>query len=161
MVNIRHILIEIETLDKNATDKEKEDADTKAKLEAEKLLNQFLEGEKTPEKFGELATANTKDPGSVTTGGLYEDVYPGWAVKEFDEWCFDPERKVGDTGIVKTENGYHVMYLEGFTERTFREYMIANQILTEDLEKWLDELKAATAYVEVDLSRMNWDITFG
>ena len=161
MVNVRHILIEIEDLATDASEEDKALADTVAKTEAEKLLNQFLEGEKTPEKFGELATANTKDPGSVTTGGLYEDVYPGWAVKEFDDWCFDPERKVGDTGIVKTENGYHVMYLESFTERTFREYMIANQILTEDLEKWLEDLKAATPYVEIDLSRMNWDITFG
>ena len=158
MVNVRHILIEVEKLADSASDKEKEAADLAAKTKAEKLLKEFLDGDKTPESFGKLATANTKDPGSVATGGLYEDVYPTWAVKEFDEWCFAEGRKVGDTGVVKTDNGYHVMYLESFTERTFRDYMIANRILSEDLEAWLKEIKEATPYVEVDLSRMNWDM---
>jgi parvulin-like peptidyl-prolyl isomerase len=158
MVNVRHILIEVEKLADSASDKEKEAADLAAKTKAEKLLKEFLDGDKTPESFGKLATANSKDPGSVTTGGLYEDVYPTWAVKEFDEWCFAEGRKVGDTGVVKTDNGYHVMYLESFTERTFRDYMIANRILSEDLEAWLKEIKEATPYVEVDLSRMNWDM---
>lgn len=161
MVNVRHILIELEKLAENASDKEKEAADLAAKEKAEKLLKEFLDGEKTPEKFGELATANTTDTGSVTTGGLYEDVYPGWAVKEFDEWCFAEDRKAGDTGIVKTEHGYHVMYLESFSELSFRDYMIANQILSEDLEEWLSEIKEATPYTEVNLSRMDWDIALG
>ena len=161
MVNVRHILIELEKLADTASDKEKEAADLAAREKAEKLLNEFLAGDKTPESFGVLAEANTKDTGSVTTGGLYEDVYPGWAVKEFDEWCFAEDRKVGDTGIVKTEHGYHVMYLESFTDLSFRDYMIANSILSEDLEAWLKDIKTATPYVEVDLSRMFWDITLG
>ena len=161
MVNVRHILIELEKLAENASDKEKEAADIAAKAAAQKLLDEFLAGDKTPESFGKLAEANTKDPGSVTTGGLYEDIYPGWAVKEFDEWCFAEGRQVGDTGIVKTDNGYHVMYFESFGKLSFRDYMIANSILSEDLEEWLKQIKADTAYVEVDLSRMNWDITVG
>ena len=31
-------------------------------------------------------------------------------VQEFNDWVFDPERKTGDTGIVKTTYGYHIMY---------------------------------------------------
>ncbi|MBE6959306.1 MAG: hypothetical protein E7448_01090 [Ruminococcaceae bacterium] len=161
MVNIRHILIEVEELGKGATDADKAAADKKAKDQAQKLLDEFLSGEKTPEKFGELATANTKDPGSVTTGGLYEDVYPGWAVKEFDAWCFEEGRKEGDTGIVKSDNGYHVMYLDSFGELSFRDFMIANKILSEDLEEWLEEIQTATPYTEVNLSRMDWDISLG
>ena len=161
MVNVRHILIELDELGENATVKDEEAADLKAKTEAEELLEEFLNGEQTPERFGELATANTKDTGSVTTGGLYEDVYPGWAVEEFDAWCFEEGRQVGDTGIVKTENGYHVMYLDSFGELSFRDYMIANSILSEDLEVWLQEIKDATPYTEVNLSRMDWDIALG
>ena len=161
MVNVRHILIEIEELDKDASDKEKEAADLAAKQKAEELLNQWKLGAKTPESFGELATKHTKDPGSVTTGGLYEDVYPGWAVKEFDAWCFEEGRQAGDTGIVKTDNGYHVMYMDSFGKLSFRDYMIANKILAEDLEEWLKEIKDATPYTEVNLSRMDWDITVG
>ncbi len=34
-------------------------------------------------------------------------------VEEFDAWCFDESRQVGDVGIVKTDLGYHVMYFSG------------------------------------------------
>ena len=48
--------------------------------------------------------------GSASTGGLYADVAPGDMVDEFNDWCFDASRKPGDTGIVQTEFGFHVMY---------------------------------------------------
>ena len=161
MVNVRHILIELEELAKDATEDQKKEADAAAKANAEDILNQWKMGDKTPESFGELANKNSKDPGSNTNGGLYEDIYPGWAVEEFDAWCFDAERKVGDTGIVKSDNGYHVMYLDGFTDYSFRDYMITNDLLSEDITEWVDSVVAATPYTEVDLSRMNWDITYG
>ena len=132
-----------------------------AKATAEDLLKEWKSGKATAESFGELANKHSKDGGSNTNGGLYEDVYPGWAVKEFNEWCFDAERKAGDSGVVKTDNGYHVMYLESYGEYTYRNYMIMNDKLTEDLEAYVDEIVKATPYTEVDLSRMNWDITFG
>ena len=31
-------------------------------------------------------------------------------VKNFEDWCFDSSRSVGDTGIIETEYGYYVMY---------------------------------------------------
>ena len=34
-------------------------------------------------------------------------------VTEFNDWVFDTERKEGDTGIVKTTYGYHIMYYVG------------------------------------------------
>ena len=34
-------------------------------------------------------------------------------VAAFEDWCFDTARKAGDTGIVQTEYGYHVMYYVG------------------------------------------------
>jgi len=161
LVNVRHILINIEELGTDATDEAKKAADAAAKAEAEKLLKEWKDGEATAESFGELANKHSKDPGSNTNGGLYEDIYPGWAVEEFNDWCFDAERKAGDSGVVKTENGYHVMYLEGYGEYTYRNYMIMNDKLAEDLEAYLEDIIEATPYTEVDLSRMNWDITFG
>lgn len=55
----------------------------------------------------------TEDTGSRTTGGLYENVSQGDMVTEFDEWLFDPSRKEGDTDIVKSDYGYHIMYYAG------------------------------------------------
>lgn len=40
-------------------------------------------------------------------------------VDPFDEWCFDDARKAGDTGIVKTDYGYHVMYYVSKGEAVF------------------------------------------
>ena len=37
-------------------------------------------------------------------------------VKEFNDWCFDAAREPGDTGLVKTQYGYHVMYFVGKQE---------------------------------------------
>ena len=57
--------------------------------------------------------------GSVENGGLYEDIYPGKMVDEFDAWCFDPARQPGDTGIVKTSYGYHIMYFSSTGEHAY------------------------------------------
>lgn len=35
-------------------------------------------------------------------------------VEDFENWCFDASRQVGDTGIVESTYGYHVMYFSGF-----------------------------------------------
>jgi parvulin-like peptidyl-prolyl isomerase len=81
-----------------------------AKTKAESLLAGFLAGDKTEASFATLASANSEDTGSVGTGGLYADVAPGVMVDEFNDWCFDATRKPGDTAIVQTDFGFHVMY---------------------------------------------------
>ena len=101
--NVRHILITV-------SDMENEEAKAAAKAEAEQLLNQWKENGGTEEAFAELANANSNDTGSNTTGGLYENVLPGQMVAGFNDWCFDPSRQPGDSGIVETNFGYHVMY---------------------------------------------------
>ena len=37
----------------------------------------------------------------------------GDMVTEFENWCYDAARKSGDTGIIQTEYGFHVMYFVG------------------------------------------------
>lgn len=111
-VSVRHILVKPEGLDSSAaTDETWADAKKKAK----ELLAQWKKGDATEDSFGELATANTEDTGSVSTGGLYENVAPGEMVTEFNDWIFDSSRKKGDTDIVKTDYGYHIMYFVGST----------------------------------------------
>ena len=161
LVNVRHILITIDGITDSSTEDEKKAADESAKTTAENLLKEWKSGKADAESFGELANKHSKDGGSNSNGGLYEDVYPGWAVKEFNAWCFDAERKAGDADVVKTDNGYHVIYLESFDEYSYRDYMIMNDKLADDLEAYLEGIVEATPYTEVDLSRMNWDITFG
>ncbi len=103
--NIRHILIQAEE-GKDASDEE-------LKKKAEEIYQEWKDGDKTEQTFGELANKYSSDPGSNTNGGLYENVEEGYMVEEFNDWMFDPSRKVGDNGIVKTDIGYHIMYYPG------------------------------------------------
>jgi len=102
-INIRHILFTTGT-----------DDDVAVKAEADRVYALFLENP-TEEQFADLAMEHTAD-GNGAQGGLYEGVYPGQMVAEFNDWCFDPSRVVGDNGIVQTSYGYHLMYFSGVGE---------------------------------------------
>ena len=161
LVNVRHILVSYEggTIDETTgttvyTDEEK----AKAKSAAEEILASFEAGEKTEEAFAALATEKTTDTGSKENGGLYENVYPGQMVSNFDAWCFDAARKTGDTAIVDTEYGCHVMYFVGTSETTYRDLMIESTLRNADLSAWETGLIEAaelevlnTKYVKTDL----------
>ena len=97
-VDVRHVLI-----------MPQDDNWDAALAQAEALLAQWDE-DPTEENFAELAAQYSQDPGSQNNGGLYSGVQPGQMVTEFNDWCFDSQRQPGDTGIVKTSYGYHIMY---------------------------------------------------
>ena len=109
-VDVRHILISYDRdEDGTATDEEK----AAAKAKAEELLAEYLT-DPTEEHFGDLANLNSEDPGSNTQGGLYEGISQETNfVEPFKNWCLDSARQVGDTGIVETDYGFHVMYFAG------------------------------------------------
>lgn len=123
LVNVRHILVYPEGADGTnlATQEFSEEAWAASEKKAQEILDQFLAGDKTEESFAALANEYSEDPGSNTNGGLYEDVSEGEMVAAFNDWCFDAARQVGDTGIVKTNYGYHVMYFSG-SQTTWQRY---------------------------------------
>ncbi len=108
-INVRHILIMPGT-NTNATYTEAEWAEAKKK--AQDIYDAYLAGEQTEEAFAELAKNNSMD-GNASKGGLYENVTKDQMVATFDAWCFDLSRQPGDTGIVETQFGYHIMYYVG------------------------------------------------
>lgn len=109
-VSVRHILFL--TMDMNTGIEFSEAEVAEKKKEAEDALKRWQEGDKTSESFATLATELTEDTGSKFTGGLYENIRPGQMIKEFDAWIFAKNRKPGDTAIVETDYGYHVIYFE-------------------------------------------------
>ena len=113
-MDVRHILIKPEagqlTSEDEGYEEEAAQLQAAAKAKADALLEEWKAGEATEESFAALAEANTEDTGSMYTGGLYENVYRGQMVQEFEDWCFDASRKTGDTGVVETPYGAHVMY---------------------------------------------------
>ncbi|MBQ7345987.1 MAG: peptidylprolyl isomerase [Oscillospiraceae bacterium] len=160
LANVRHILVAFEGGTTNSTtgtttySQAEKDA---AKKTAEALLEQWKKGDATEESFGELANKESDD-GDGTTGGLYEDVYPGQMVTNFNDWCFDEARKPGDTGIVESTYGYHVMYYVGDSEQNYRDHMITEDKLTEDMEAWQTALNEAMSLEEKDTSHVKKDL---
>lgn len=143
-VDVRHILIMPQggTLSEDGKTTTYSDAEWEAaRAEAQDILDQWLSGDATEEEFGDLANSHSHDSDG-TDGGLYTDVYQGQMVPEFDAWCFDEARVVGDYGLVKTQYGYHVMYFSGrtpiwyATAKSDLETEIANTIVPEILEKY-------------------------
>ena len=116
-------------------------------MKAQDLLDQWKAGEATEESFAQLAMEYTEDPGSMSTGGLYTDVVVGQMVEPFENWCFDESRKTGDTGLVQTSYGYHIMYFVDSEEiwiANVRDNIIYERslaIVDEAAEKWTPNVK--------------------
>lgn len=126
-VNVRHILVGVE---------EGADEETKktALETAQSYLDEFQNGDKTEDSFAALAEEYSED--NAENGGLYENVYKGQMVASFENWCFDASRKPGDSGIVETEYGYHVMYFVGEGEY-YRSHLAETDLLNSFYEEWI------------------------
>lgn len=148
-VDVRHILIEFEgEANEDGTPTDEQIATAMEK--AQSILDGWKEGEATEEAFGVLANEHSTDTGSNTNGGLYETVYPGMMVEAFNDWCFDETRKAGDTDLVQTEYGVHIMYFVGVAEDelNFRDYQAEVTILNKKFEEWRTEVTGAVTSEE-------------
>lgn len=157
LVNVRHILVSFEG-DAQEDGTYSEEVKEAARASAEEILNEWKSGDATEDSFAALANEKSTDTGSNTNGGLYEDVYPGQMVTAFNDWCFDSARKSGDTGIVETTYGYHVIYYVGTTGQTYRDYQIVNELISNDMEAWSQELLESYTITMGDTSYMRKDI---
>ena len=95
----RHILIKVATGADAKTD-------AAAKAKAEGLLKQIQAGG----NFADLAKKNSDDPGSKEAGGELGFAQRGRMVPAFDTAIFS--QKIGETAIVKTQFGYHIVQVE-------------------------------------------------
>ena len=115
-VDVRHILIKPAANELSSDDEgyaaETEQNKAQASQKATEILNEYLSGPQSENAFADLAKENSEDS-NASEGGLYTQVYKGQMVDSFENWCFDASRKSGDTGIVETTYGYHVMYFVG------------------------------------------------
>ena len=140
MVNVRHILVKpahpTDEAEDAHTDDETYSAEewAAAKATAEEIYDEWKAGEATEDSFAALANEKSDD-GDGTTGGLYQNVTPGQMVQAFNDWCFDSSRKSGDTGIVETQYGYHVMYFVG-TDDPYWMVQVRNAMTNKAYSEW-------------------------
>ena len=161
MKDVRHVLIKFENGTTNSTTGEVTYSQTekdKAKDKAEKLLADWkAAGNLSEESFAELAKEHSQD-GNAAQGGLYEKVYPGQMVTNFNDWLYDADRKVGDTDIIETEYGYHIIFFVGDNEQTFRDYMITNMKRNDDVGNWHNELMNSITLEVLTLKHIELDL---
>ena len=140
LAKVRHILVKaVADAEGNYTD----EAKAEAKAEAERIYDEWKNGEATEESFAALAEQYSADTGSNYNGGLYDTVQKGQMVEEFDAFCF-ADHKVGDTAIVYGETagsyaGYHVMYYVGEGE-TCKDYIAKTNLVNDAMTVWVEEL---------------------
>lgn len=150
--DVRHILVAAEQ-DEDATVPTEEQYEA-AKTKAEELLEQWKGGEATEESFAELAKKESADPGSAENGGLYEKVSSASGfIADFADWVTDPERKAGDTGLVKntgsSTKGWHIMYFVGQNEPVWK-INTRSHLANEETNQWLESLQEATEVTRLD-----------
>ena len=144
-VTARHILFQ--TKDQSSGNDLSEEEIAKKKTQAEDVLKKFNEGDKTEDSFAALANEYNEDTGSSSNGGLYEHIYPGQMVTEFNDWVFDANRKAGDVELVETDYGYHIIYFVAKDGKDYYDSTIRSSKANEDIETETKALQEGKDYV--------------
>ena len=143
LANVRHLLVKFEggTTGTNGKVTYSDAEKAAAKAEAEALLQTWKDGDADEDSFIKLVQENSDDTASATNGGLIEDIHPqSNLVENFLNWSIDPSREVGDTDVIESEYGYHVMYYVSDDEVNYRDYMITETLRSLDLQTWFTEI---------------------
>lgn len=113
-VDVRHVLLQPEggETGEDGYPVYTDEAWEACRQKAEQIYTQWQTGDQSEESFAQLAADHSED-GNAASGGLYTDVYVGQMVENFENWCFDEARRIGDHGLVKTQFGYHIMFFSG------------------------------------------------
>ena len=160
LANVRHLLVAFEggITSSDGSIVYSDEQKAAAKTEAERLLQVWKDGVATEESFIALVKEHTDDSGSKENGGLYEDITPASSfVPSFLTWSTDPDRKPGDTSVLVSEYGYHVMYYVSDDEMNYCDYMISEELRADDMEKWFADITDAATITSVNTKRLNLD----
>lgn len=112
-------------------------------IAAHAMLEEFLaQKDHSEPRFAELANAQSADEGSALNGGLYSSLKEGQLCQALNDWCFDSARQVGDFGVVRSEEGVHIVYLSSIEEIWYAEAeadlaeKLASEIVSTAREKY-------------------------
>jgi parvulin-like peptidyl-prolyl isomerase len=97
LATVRHILLSANT------DEEK--------VIAKKKADSIMRVIRANENFEEMVTEFSDDPGSIPTGGKYEDFTEGTMVPEFNDFSFN--EAIGKMDAVTTDYGVHIVEVLG------------------------------------------------
>lgn len=130
-VTVRHILVEDEAT-------------------AEEILADFKAGDATESDFAALASTKSTDSGTASNGGLVSNMRKGAYVQPFEDWSFDPSRQSGDTDIIKSDYGFHVMYFVETNPLPYWEYKATNTLKSSAVNDWYDAITDGVTAEQLD-----------
>lgn len=103
-VNFRHIYLASQS---GETSEERE-------TRGQELLESWQKDWRSSEAtFAQLASQVSEDAGSACNGGLYRNCSREDLAEPLSDWCFAEDRQIGDTAVLLTEVGCHVVYFSG------------------------------------------------
>ncbi len=139
--NVRHILFSVDTYAD----------DTKAS----EVYAEWESAGFTEDKFVELNNTYNEDTVSIENGGLYEEVYDGQMMTEFNDWLFDESREVGDHDIVETSYGWHIMYYVGEGSKTAWENTAESALQSNDYSALVEENSTSITFNDEAINEIN------
>ena len=145
-VNVRQILITPEGSVSEETGMTQGQKDAVLQ-KAEEILKEYQSGEQTEASFGALAAKYSADTGTASSGGLYENIYQYQQSKNLNDWCFDASRKPGDTGIILSDKGAHLLYFVMDGEPMWR-IQVRTSLTAVKIAAYQEELYAKYPYEE-------------
>lgn len=142
-INVRHILIQPEESELSSDD-EGYEADVEAKDAEAKQKARGSAGPvagpvrppRSPSPSWPRRILPTPMPNRVVSMKM-SPVVP-WSPSSTTGASILPAR-AGDTGIVKTTYGYHIMYFVGTASETFWELQVTDALKSEDMATWSEE----------------------
>ncbi len=157
--DVRHILVKFTggTKVDGETVYSQEEKDA-AKAKAQAILDEYLANENpTSDIFATLAKSKSEDTGSSEDGGLISGVnWDAGYVEAFTQWSVD-QHQVGDTDLVETEYGWHIMFYEAQSELTYRDQMINSVLVSDAYTAWEDAMLAGVTVTDHNLKGLETD----
>ena len=146
--DIRHIL---SVVNSGASEESWEAAEEAAKKQLADWAAAYKSGEGS---FGQLAHDISQDKASNLQGGLYWHVSQGELIQPLDEWVFDEARQPGDTAVIRSDLGVHILY---YADGNTKAYATAKDALTlgklqEFVDKCLNQYPMDVSYADITLA---------
>ncbi len=126
--SFRQVLLEPE-----ASDAELDQIEETAQKMLKSWAGKYRHGEGS---FAKMAYESSADLGSNLQGGLYWHIAEGSLISPLNEWVFDPQRQSGDTTVLRSSLGVHILY---YVEGNTQSYTDAKDALVrEKLEEFME-----------------------
>lgn len=113
--------------------------------------------------FGDLAYRNSKDTGTARDGGAYYQVRRSQLPEVLADWCFDELRQPGDTTVLQSDLGVHILYFSGRSDtaanRAAAEFTAENQIQV--IRDARLRFPASVDYEAITLAGLEAELSFG